>query len=137
MAKAALRQQDCNIAWQGLESLEPRLLLSNTFFNDVASIGGPKVAFADMNNDGWTDVLTGSKLYLNNEGQFPSSPSLAIGGYSVLADYDNDGWTDIFDYHGYALYQNNQNGGFNDTSSILWTNAAPGGPVHRGASLGD
>ncbi|MDP6057737.1 MAG: CRTAC1 family protein, partial [Pirellulaceae bacterium] len=138
--RTSVGQRAHETPWLGLESLEPRLLLSTTF-TAVHTFGGgalpgdiQKVAFGDINNDGWTDALVSSQLFVNNNGQFGTSPSLKVGRANVLGDYDNDGWLDVFDYGTIGLHRNNQNGGFTNVSGIL---APAQSPVHRSSALGD
>jgi hypothetical protein len=72
---------------------------------------GSGVAAADVNGDGWDDVVFANgdriELYLNEEGRFRNAserwglgaalpPSGAILNVVLGVDLDNDGWTDLF-----------------------------------------
>jgi enediyne biosynthesis protein E4 len=89
---------------------------------------GLGVAFADFDDDGWTDIFVANdsvrqSLYRNRgDGTFEDVALLAGAGYDEngktfagmgvdAADYDNDGWTDIFvtalSNETYPLFRNN------------------------------
>jgi hypothetical protein len=61
-------------------------------------------AFADLDGDGWEDLVLGSQVYRNLEGQkfelvFPDRTTLRIPASNAaiaLADYDRDGRVDIY-----------------------------------------
>ncbi len=73
------------------------------FVNHPEPINGI-VGTADVNNDGWTDIFDGTKLYLNNSGgdqqMFFTEKSERIGlqftGTPAFEDIDNDGDMDLF-----------------------------------------
>jgi enediyne biosynthesis protein E4 len=86
------------------------------------------VAFADFDDDGWTDIFVANdsvrqSLYRNRgDGTFEDVALLAGAGYDEngktfagmgadAADYDNDGWADIFvtalSNETYPLFRNN------------------------------
>jgi enediyne biosynthesis protein E4 len=94
---------------------------------------GLGVAFADFDNDGWTDILVANdsvrqQLYRNNgDGTFEDVALMAGAGYDEngktfagmgidARDYDNDGLPDIFitalSNETYPLYRNNGDGSF-------------------------
>ena len=94
---------------------------------------GLGVAFADFDNDGWTDILVANdsvrqQLYRNNsDGEFEDVALMAGVGYDEngktfagmgidARDYDNDGRPDIFitalSNETYPLYRNNGDGSF-------------------------
>jgi hypothetical protein len=109
----------------------------------LAKIANPNgkglgVAFADFDNDGWTDVFVANdsvrqELYRNKgDGTFEDQALDAGVGYDEngktfagmgvdARDYDNDGLPDIFisalSNETYALYRNNGDGSFNYTTN--------------------
>jgi len=114
-------------------------------FEDVstkAAIADPAgkalgVAFADFDNDGYTDVFVANdsvrqSLYRNKgDGTFEDIALMAGAGYDEdgktfagmgvdAADYDNDGYPDLFittlSYQTYPLYHNNGDLSFNYTT---------------------
>ena len=89
--------------------------------------GGSFVAWADYDNDGDTDVVTGGKLYQNNgKGQFTQVETFNGGGHGVWGDFDNDRFPDLYvsNLEGQAnklydgqpnrLYRNNGDGTFTE-----------------------
>jgi hypothetical protein len=99
---------------------------------------GLGVAFADFDNDGWTDILVANdsvrqQLYRNRgDGQFEDLALMAGVGYDEngktfagmgvdARDYDNDGLPDIFitalSNETYPLYRNNGDGSFTYTTN--------------------
>jgi hypothetical protein len=99
---------------------------------------GLGVAFADFDNDGWTDVLVANdsvrqQLYRNRgDGTFEDLALMAGVGYDEngktfagmgvdARDYDNDGLADIFitalSNETYPLYHNNGDGSFTYTTN--------------------
>ncbi len=88
-------------------------------------------AWADYNNDGWTDLyVTGNYdpnvLYVNQQdGAFavsPLAPAVSLpdtlSGGAVWADYDNDGWRDLYVLNKGAnrLFKNEQGAAFVDVT---------------------
>ena len=70
--------------------------------------GGSFVAWADYDNDGDTDVVTGGKLYQNNgKGQFTQVETFNGGGHGVWGDFDNDGKLDFYGLGGEGNLQRN------------------------------
>ena len=73
--------------------------------------GYASISWADYDNDGWLDALSGVErglfgLYRNLAGQgfinvaASALPGPLTNGYAALAvDYDNDGWLDILVYN--------------------------------------
>ena len=59
--------------------------------------GGGFVAWADYDNDGHPDVVTGGRLSRNNgDGTFTHVESFSGGSDGVWGDYDNDGQLDFY-----------------------------------------
>lgn len=80
------------------------------------------IAWADVNRDGWQDVLVGGKLFVNSERGFREQ-GLALGAtelsdFAFFVDVDNDTYSDIVVVypdtdevnkpHGTVLYRNSQ-----------------------------
>ena len=99
---------------------------------------GLGVAFADFNNDGWTDVFVANdsvrqSLYRNNgNGTFEDIAVISGAGYDEngktfagmgvdAADYDNDGFADVIittlSNETYPLYHNNGDESFTYTTN--------------------
>lgn len=81
-------------------------VLSNTGIVNNSNMNHEFVA-ADINNDGWIDIITGANgIYYNNgDGTFSSFNSTASLG--ALADLNNDGFLDI--YRDNVIYYNQGN----------------------------
>ncbi|MGD0011031.1 MAG: CRTAC1 family protein [Terriglobia bacterium] len=123
-----------------------------TDVSDVSGVGKPEakgmgVVLADMNNDGWPDIMVANDtwpnfLFLNNhDGTFrdisftsgvaASEDGKYEAGMGVdAADIDGDGWLDIYvthlDFELNRLYRNNHDESFDDAtfSSGLGNKAA-------------
>lgn len=75
-------------------------------FDGFNPAGGGNVHFADLNNDGWLDIIADSQnqstIYLNQEGKSfklaETSPAYNIlrNSSSSIADFDGDGYLDYF-----------------------------------------
>jgi enediyne biosynthesis protein E4 len=112
-------------------------------FTDVSKVSGIAshpgkgwgVVAADINNDGWMDLLVTNDtvanfLFVNNgKGKFTETGTEAGVAYSAngkprsgmgvdAADFNNDGWQDLFvanlDREDFAIYRNNHDGTFDD-----------------------
>src|SRR6185436_3704583 len=60
-------------------------------------LGNGAACWADLNNDGWTDLCAGGTAWRNNAGK--GFTKLAEGlGEVVAADFDNDGFVDLFSW---------------------------------------
>jgi hypothetical protein len=91
------------------------------------------VAFADVNNDGFTDLFianrnTGSRFYLNNgTGIFTDKtaeyfkPESRMSNGAVFADFDLDGFTDLYvtNVGENVLYKNMNGRGFTDVTAAF------------------
>ena len=67
------------------------------------NVSGASVAWADFNNDGFTDLHAGS-LYENNSGNgFTQINGFGAGSWG---DYDNDGWLDYVLKDAGMVYKN-------------------------------
>ena len=59
--------------------------------------GGSFVAWADYDDDGYIDLVTGGKLYHNNgDGKFTPVETFDGGGHGAWGDFDNDGKLDFY-----------------------------------------
>lgn len=75
-------------------------------FVDVTDAVGLKIgkqqgSWADLNHDGWPDLVLGGYVWLNQEGRSfvqleETSPMCQQGGSSVLADFNGDGHVDAY-----------------------------------------
>ena len=79
-------------------------------FKDVSGdvglqLGGGAACWADLDNDGWTDLCAGA-VWKNNEGKsFSKFGGIALGSV-IAADFDNDGFVDLFSWSSLKLYRN-------------------------------
>jgi hypothetical protein len=86
-----------------------------TFRDRTAELGlelaNEAACWADLNNDGWTDLCAGGVVWLNQEGQ--RFARLADGfGPVVAADFDNDGFVDLFSWGALRVFRNAGGQGF-------------------------
>ncbi|MDD5596597.1 MAG: CRTAC1 family protein [Victivallaceae bacterium] len=104
----------------------------------LAKLGNRKAAWADLNNDGWPDLISDGKIWRNfNGGNFidvtAASGIAPVTGACVVADFNGDGRKDIyFVAKGGTLYLGN--GDFKFIKGRAAKNAAP---VSRGACAAD
>ena len=97
------------------------------------TLASDALRFADLNNDGWLDLIVGCRhrldVYLNNTGTLPAAPSWSTPNVGwvlrvALGDVNNDGWLDV------AVASNGQNGDpasfkvFRNTNGTLENNAS-------------
>jgi signal transduction histidine kinase len=107
-----------------------------THLTDLASAAPSKsnaVAFADVNNDGFTDLFianrnTANKLYLNDgKGLFTDrsadyfKPENLMSNGAVFADFDLDGYQDLYvtNVGENVLYKNNAGRNFSDVTALF------------------
>jgi len=74
----------------------------------LSGMGGSGCAWGDINNDGYTDLYDGGKIWLNDNGKkFTAAKGY---GWGILGDYDNDGYMDIFVISGSSFVMHSQSG---------------------------
>ena len=66
--------------------------------------GGNDACWFAFNNDGWTDICAGGKVYRNEEGK--KFVHVADTGSCVAADFDNDGFLDLYSWGSRKVYRN-------------------------------
>lgn len=93
-------------------------------------LGGEATCRVDVDNDGWTDLVSSGKVWRNLEGN--GFAALGEVANAVAADFDNDGFADLFSWSHLKLFRNDQGKGFQEF-------ALPPLPktVSRGACWGD
>ncbi len=79
---------------------------SRVRFEDVTesmglTLGGGRVAWADLDGDGWSDLVVGGRVWRNREGRGFEDVTEAAGlgphgGAAVIADFDGDGRLDLY-----------------------------------------
>lgn len=60
--------------------------------------------WADLNNDGWTDLAFAGSVWRNDAGK--SFTKVADVGGTIAADFDNDGLIDLFSWSQLGLFRN-------------------------------
>jgi len=63
-------------------------------------------AWADYNNDGWTDLYAAGTLWENMQGK--RFKKITGNGEGIFGDFNNDGFLDLFTWNPIRLIQNNQ-----------------------------
>ena len=126
-------------AWSALALLltaTPAAAQQPTVFEDRAAelgltLANASACWADLNNDGWTDLCTGGVVWQNNAGK--KFTRIAEGlGHVVAADFDNDGFVDLFSWSARRVYRNESGKAFKPIAMP----ELPGGSC-RGACWGD
>lgn len=89
----------------------------------LAGVGGSHISWIDYDNDGYEDILIGSKHLFRNNGPpdwnftkvtESAGISESKGGFGIFGDYDNDGYLDF--HTGEMLWHNNGDGTFTDVT---------------------
>ena len=75
-------------------------------------IGTDAACWADLDNDGWSDLCVSGGVWKNNQGK--SFTRVADVPTSVAADFDNDGFVDLFSWTARKLYRNDGRMGFTE-----------------------
>lgn len=102
------------------------------------SLSFKSIAWADINRDGWQDVLVGGKLFANSEQGFVEK-SQGIGlsqltDFAFFVDADNDNYSDIIVVQSHStdstqsggiIVYHNENGKFTDTDLLPLPVIAP------------
>ena len=109
-----------------------------------------KVAWGDINNDGWVDLYTSKlggyvpQLWLNNNGnsfsRIPAANLDGMRGLGVWGDYNKDGYLDMFSWQDHAtprLFRNVNGTTFVNESSKLPTFTLPSNMSSLSAAWGD
>ena len=106
-------------------------------FGDVSNVRQWSNTIADVDQDGYNDILTGGyyddiKLIYNNNALSYTSTTIPNSNIFIqgsnFVDIDNDGWVDIFACHDDAenpKFKNNGDGTFTNTPSLLNTTTTP------------
>ena len=68
-------------------------------------LGGSAACWADLNNDGWSDLCCGGTVWKNEQGQKFSRLATGLGEL-IAADFNNDGFVDLFSWSNFKLYKN-------------------------------
>ena len=107
-----------------------------TFKDRTAELGlqlaNDQACWADVNNDGWVDLIAGGVVWQNNHGKGFTKLAEGLGGGIVAADYDNDGFVDLFSWAALQAYHNNGGKGFTPIPMPTLPKC-----VSRGACWGD
>jgi len=87
--------------------LVPLLCPGQTFEDRSEALGvggGGAACWIDLDQDGWTDLCAGGKIYRNLEGK--KFEQIGTAGDCVAADFDNDGYADLYSWRQRKLYRN-------------------------------
>jgi enediyne biosynthesis protein E4 len=89
---------------------DPAVIFKNVTEATGLKIGTDAACWADLDNDGWSDLCASGGVWKNNEGK--SFTRVADVPTSVAADFDNDGFVDLFSWTARKLYRNDGKMGF-------------------------
>jgi len=108
-------------------SLAPECAMGKDVFKDGSSelgltLGNGATAWADYNNDGWTDLYAAGTLWQNQAGR--SFRKITSKGAGVFGDFDNDGYVDLFVWSERKLFRNTPKGGFEEVAICELTPAS-------------
>jgi hypothetical protein len=105
------------------------------FVDQTAELGvkpaNAAACWADLDNDGWTDLCTGGVAWRNNAGTAFTKMAEGLGAV-VAADVDNDGFVDLFSWSSRRVFRNQSGQGF---KPVPMPELPPTGS--RGACWGD
>lgn len=117
-------QSRCVEIWENINGYFYRVL--NTGLDLCGTVDG--VTFWDMNNDGWLDIVSGYKIYLNNgDKTFTEVPNVPNGTRFMrgIADLNNDGYWDLVSPGLSQVFINNRNLTFTPVNFSAGTVADP------------
>ena len=89
---------------------DPPVAFKNVTEATGLKIGTDAACWADLDNDGWSDLCASGGVWKNNEGK--TFTRVADVPTSVAADFDNDGFVDLFSWTARKLYRNDGKMGF-------------------------
>ena len=75
-------------------------------------LGGEATCWVDLDNDGWTDLVSSGRVWRNLEGK--GFAPLGEVANAVAADFDNDGSPDLFSWSHLKLFRNIGGKGFEE-----------------------
>ncbi len=143
-----LRNSKCSVRGQTIRLLPPwcalAFMLSTSastpepapvFRDKTAELGlqlsNAAACWADLNNDGWTDLCVGGVVWRNDAGKRFTRMAENTGSV-VAADFDNDGFVDLFSWSSLRAYHNESGKAFTQVAMPELPNC-----VSRGACWGD
>ncbi len=97
----------------------------------ISGLGNGAACWADLDNDGWTDLCAGGTVWINNGGKGFSRLMDGVGA-AVAADFDNDGFVDLFSWSSLKVFRNEAGESFSPIEMPELPKCAS-----RGASWGD
>lgn len=83
-------------------------IISTTTIDPSTSLGQEYVA-ADINNDGWIDILTASNIIYYNNADGTFTPFRTIANFGAVADLNNDGFLDFYNHSSISYNNGNDN----------------------------
>ncbi len=114
----------CVEIWENINGQFSKV--QNTGLNLCGTVDG--VTFWDMNNDGWLDVVSGEKIFINNGNKtFTELPNVPAGTRFMrgIADLNNDGYWDLISPGINKVHINNGNLTFTSVNYSTGTIADP------------